>query len=155
MKSKYTLQLLACGAAALMLAACGSQVKIQPDQTLEQMKNKITFTDQFETLDESGACRVFGVEEDLVSDCAALAGSGATAESLSVWEAKNTDDAQKIEEQLQTFVDGYIEGYSDYKPEEVPKLESAILSQEGNYVILCISADNDAAESIVKQALQA
>ncbi|WP_164706672.1 DUF4358 domain-containing protein [Intestinibacillus sp. Marseille-P6563] len=154
MKWMHSFQIATCGvAASLLLTACGSELKIVPADTIASMKDQITFTDQFETLDKEGACRVYGVDEELVEDSAALAGSGATAESLSVWQAVDASSAEKVEEQLQVFVDGYIEGYSDYKPEEVPKLESAIMSREGQYVILCISADNAAAEDVVNKTL--
>lgn len=154
MKRNHFWKTAACGmAAALLLSACGSAAEIDPAKALADMQQQITFTDQFEQLDMSGACRVYGVDTELVKDSAALAGSGATAESLSVWEADDADAAKQVEQQLQTFVDGYIEGYSDYKPEEVPKLESAILSRQGAYVILCVSADNAAAESVVDKTL--
>lgn len=154
MKWTRFFKMAACGAAAVLcLTACGAQAQIDPAEAVGQMKEEIAFTDQFETLDKDGACRVYGVDESLVEDSAALAGSGATAESLSVWKANDADSAKQVEEQLGVFVDGYIEGYSDYKPEEVPKLESAILSREGVYVVLCISADNAAAEPVVEQVL--
>ncbi len=154
MKSKRTLQAFVGLALAFTLTACGGQTEIDPAQALSSMEEQLTFTDQLAQIDKSGACRAYGVEEDLVEDCAALSGSGATAESLSVWKAVDADSAEQIESQLQTFVDGYIEGYASYKPEEVPKLESAILSRSGVYVILCVSADNEAAQSVVEQALQ-
>lgn len=154
MKWNHGWKTAACGmAAALLLSACGSAAEIDPAAALTEMQEQIEFTDQFEQLDTSGACRVYGVDEELVESGAALAGSGATAESLSIWQADDADAAKQVEQQLQTFVDGYIEGYSEYKPEEVPKLESAILSREGAYVILCISADNSAAASVVSKTL--
>lgn len=149
MKMKYTLCLLA----ALTLAGCAKTTAIHPADTVAQMQEKLTFTDQMAELDKDGACRVYGVDASLVEDCAGLRGSGATAESFSVWEAVDADSADKLEEQLEAFLDSWIEGYSDYKPEEVPKLESAVLEQEGKYVILCVSADNEAAEPLIEKAL--
>ncbi|MDR3765647.1 MAG: DUF4358 domain-containing protein [Butyricicoccus sp.] len=154
MKWRHSFQIATCAlTASVLLTACGSKLNIVPADAIQEMKEQIAFTDQFETLDREGACRVYGVDEELVDDSAALAGSGATAESLSVWKAVDAKSAEQVEEELQVFVDGYIEGYSDYKPEEVPKLESAIMSREGQYVILCISADNAAAETVVDQVL--
>lgn len=148
-RMKYTLCLLA----ALALTGCGKTTEINPAETVAQMQEKLTFTDQMAELDKDGACRVYGVDEALVDDCAGLRGSGATAESFSVWKATDTDSAEELEEQLESFLDSWIEGYSDYKPEEVPKLESAVLEQEGKYIILCVSADNEAAEPLIDKAL--
>ena len=146
---KYAIFILA----ALMLTGCGKNTEIDPAATVEQMQEKLTFTDQMATLDKEGACRVYGVDETLVDDCAALRGSGATAENFSVWRAVDQDSAEKLEDQLDSFLDSWIEGYSDYKPEEVPKLESAVLEQEGRYVILCVSADNETAEPLIDRVL--
>ena len=59
----------------------------------------------------------------------------------------------EIAAQLQAFTDSWIAGYSDYKPEEVPKLESAVLEQDGVYVVFCVTADNTAAKSAVRSLL--
>ena len=85
--------------------------------------------------------------------CHTKGGSGATAESLAVFEASDADAAQRIVDTLQTFTDSWIKGYSDYKPEEVPKLESALLEQDGVYVVFCVTADNAAAKTAVQDLL--
>lgn len=147
---------ICCGVlAALALTACGGKTStaLDPAKTVDEMKEKLTFTDQMAVVNMAGALRIYGVDEALVTDCAALRGSGATAESFSVWQAADADDAVEIETQLESFLESWIEGYSDYKPEEVPKLESAVLTQEGNYVVLCVSADNEAAEPLINAML--
>ena len=146
-----------CGALAILsLTACGkSSMSLDPAETVEQMKDKLTFTDQMTVVDMEGALRIYGVDEALVSDCAALRGSGATAENFSVWKTANEQDAEELEDQLESFLQSWIDGYSDYKPEEVPKLESAVLTQEDHYVILCVSADNEAAETYIDDLLDA
>ncbi len=140
-------------AALLLLSGCGNQTEIDTATAVEQMSKDITFTDQFASIDSENANRVYGVDEDLVEDSIAMVGSGATAESIAMWKAVDAKSAQEIEKQLEVFVDGYIEGYSDYKPEEVPKLESAIIERKDVYVVLCISADNDSAKTVVSETL--
>ena len=70
-----------------------------------------------------------------------------------MFEAVDADAAGSIADALQTFTDGWIAGYSDYKPEEVPKLESAVLEQNGVYVVFCVSADNTTAKTAVQDLL--
>ena len=72
---------------------------------------------------------------------------------MAVFEAVDADAAGSIAGALQSFTDGWIDGYSDYKPEEVPKLESAVLEQNGVYVVFCVSADNTAAKTAVQDLL--
>lgn len=143
-------------AAALCVTAAGcgkQQAAIDPADALEQLKSSTTFTDQMTDMDSAGACRFYDVSADLVQDGAAYVGSGATAESMAVFEATDTDAAQGIADALQTFTDSWIKGYSDYKPEEVPKLESAVLEQDGVYVVFCVTADNAAAKTAVQDLL--
>ncbi len=146
--------IIGLSAALLLFSGCSSnKLEIDPTTAVEQMSEDITFTDQFAPLDSENANRVYGVDADLVEDSTAMVGSGATAESIAMFKAVDAKSAQEIEEQLGVFIDGYIEGYSDYKPEEVPKLESAIIERKDVYVVLCISADNDAAKSVISDIL--
>ena len=143
------------GAAALCVAAagCSTQLTLEPADALAQLKEEITFADQMTDMDSEGACRFYDVDTGLVNDSSAYVGSGATAESMAVFEAVDADAAGSIADALQTFTDGWIDGYSDYKPEEVPKLESAVLEQNGVYVVFCVSADNTAAKTAVQDLL--
>ena len=146
--------IIGLSAALLLFSGCSNnKVELDPSTAVEKMSEEITFTDQFAPLDSENANRVYGVDADLVEDSTAMVGSGATAESIAMFKAVDAKSAQDIEKQLEVFIDGYIEGYSDYKPEEVPKLESAIIERKDVYVVLCISADNDAAKSIVSDTL--
>ena len=143
------------GAAALCVAAagCSTQLTLEPADALAQLKEEITFADQMTDMDSEGACRFYDVDTGLVNDSSAYVGSGATAESMAVFEAVDADAAGSIADALQTFTDGWIAGYSDYKPEEVPKLESAVLEQNGVYVVFCVSADNTTAKTAVQDLL--
>lgn len=149
-------QCAAALAAALCVAVTGcgkQQMEIKPAEAVQQLKESVTFTDQMTDMDSAGACRFYDVSTDLVQDSAACVGSGATAESLAVFEASDADAAQRIVDTLQTFTDSWIKGYSDYKPEEVPKLESALIEQDGVYVVFCVTADNAAAKTAVQDLL--
>ena len=145
----------AAGAAALCVAAagCSTQLTLEPADALAQLKEEITFADQMTDMDSEGACRFYDVDTGLVNDSSAYVGSGATAESMAVFEAVDADAADSIADALQTFTDGWIDGYSDYKPEEVPKLVSGVLAQKGVYVVFCESAVNTEAKTAVQDLL--
>ena len=117
-------QMKRCAAAlaaalCMTVAGCGKQqAEINPADAVQQLKDSMSFTDQMIDMDSAGACRFYDVDTELVQDSAAYVGSGATAESLAVFEATDADAAQSIADALQTFTDSWIKGYSDYKPEE-------------------------------------
>ena len=134
-------------------AGCSKQLTLEPADALAQLKDEITFTDQMTDMDSESTCRFYDVDTGLVNDSSAYVGSGATAESMAVFEAVDADAAGSIADALRTFTDSWIDGYSDYKPEEVPKLESAVLDQNGVYVVFCVSADNTTAKTAVQDLL--
>ena len=152
---RNTCKRLLCAAAALaMLTGCGgTKTALVPQDAVASLQSQLAFTDEMTEKDKDGACTFYDVDAALVADAAALVGSGATAESLSVWQAADADAAKQIVGALETFQTGWIDGYSDYKPEEVPKLESAVLEQRGDTVVFCVTADNDGAADAVKQLL--
>ena len=83
-------RMAAVGAAMLLAlaAGCGQQtVELDPTEALDQLKTEISFTDQMTDMDSAGACRFYDVDTDWVADAAAYIGSGATAESMAVFEA--------------------------------------------------------------------
>lgn len=154
--NKYMKSVAAALAAAICVAAAGcgkQQAALNPADAAAQLKDNVSFIDQMTEMDNAGTCRFYDVDTALVQDSAAWVGSGASAESLAVFEATDTETASDIADALQTFTDSWIKGYSDYKPEEVPKLESAVLEQDGVYVVYCVTADNDAAKTAVRELL--
>ena len=52
----------------------------------------------------------------------------------------------KIEERLEK----QKASYSDYAPQEVPKLESAVIKTVGDTIIVAVTADNALASQIIK-----
>ena len=148
-------RIAAAGAAALCVVAagCSKQLILEPADALAQLKDEITFTDQMTDMDSENTCRFYDIDTGMVADSVSYVGSGATAESMAVFEAVDADAAGSIADALQSFTDGWIDGYSDYKPEEVHKLESAVLEQNGVYVVFCVSADNTTAKTAVQDLL--
>ncbi len=150
----YMHQRCLAGAAlfTLLLTGCGKQEakELPPAQdVIASLQQQVTFTDEIIEKDMEETNLFFEMDSTLVKDSASLVGSGATAETLSVWKAQDAASAKTIAETLETFNSNWIEGYSDYKPEEVPKLESAVFRQEGDCVIYAVTADNEAAEDAI------
>ena len=71
---------------------------------------------------------------------------------IAVFEAVDGDAAKAVQEGMQARLSSQISDYGDYRPQEVPKLESAVVKTSGNYVVLCVSADNDAAADLIEEA---
>ena len=129
-----------------------SAAEIQVQALADQLLAEVSFEDQLSQVDQNTALMLYGLEESQVADFAVYAGSGATAEEIAVFEAVDGDAAKAVQEGMQARLSSQISDYGDYRPQEVPKLESAVVKTSGNYVVLCVSADNDAAADLIEEA---
>lgn len=82
--------------------------------------------------------------------------AAANAEEVLVIGAKDEAAAKEIlEGPIADHVAYLHEGYSDYGPDQVPKIESCVKMTSGRYVILVISNDNAEAQKTVNSLLDA
>ena len=64
----------------------------------------------------------------------------------------SSDDAKTALEQAQAHIQSQIDSYESYIPEEVSRLEDAVVRQDGSYVSVVVSADAAAAEKMLDEA---
>lgn len=140
-------------ALCLSLAACGGEESktIDINALAEELVNAATFGEPMNSLDSSVALGLYGCAEG-TSVCA-YAGTGATAEEVAVFDCGSSDTAAALVSSLTQRNETRISQYSSYNPTEVPKLESAVIMQGGQYVVLIVAADNSAAKTIAENQL--
>ena len=142
----------------LGLAACGP--KEAPAKAYEitapvAMQEAGAFSESLEPLDAEVAFMLYHLgdfdltPEDL-TDCAVLRSSGATCEESAVLVLADEAKAAKAAEALKVYVEAQIQENTDYRPAEIPKLEKALVDQQGSTVLLVVSNDMDAANSVLK-----
>lgn len=117
-----------------------------------QLKDGITFQDEMSELDDELFSMVYFIEESDIVNKKIYLSSGATAEEIAVIEGKDSESADRIEEGLNQRIEDEKANFESYIPEEMKKLEEAVLVKRGNCVILCISDDNKKALEIINQA---
>ena len=140
-------------ALCLSLAACGGEESktIDINALAEELVNAATFGEPMNSLDSSVALGLYGCAEG-TSVCA-YAGTGATAEEVAVFDCGSSDAAAALVSSPTQRNETRISQYSSYNPTEVPKLESAVIMQGGQYVVLIVAADNSAAKTIAENQL--
>ncbi|MBR4434827.1 MAG: DUF4358 domain-containing protein [Clostridia bacterium] len=81
--------------------------------------------------------------------------SVSSPETVVIIAAKDAASAKAISEgAIKDWLKVNIDGYSDYGPEQVPKLESAINTVKGRYVFYVVSADNGTAKTVVDEIVK-
>lgn len=74
------------------------------------------------------------------------------ADEIAMFKVKDKESVVTIRSLIQDRVDDLKIRYKDYKPEEMKKLEDALILDKGNYVFLVVCSDNSKAKSIINKA---
>ncbi len=83
----------------------------------------------------------------------ALCGSGSYPDEIAVIKCNSATDAEAAKTALQARLDSQKELYSTYTPDEMYKLDGAIIYTKGEYAIFIALSDNEKAKSIVEDKL--
>lgn len=80
-----------------------------------------------------------------------VSSSGGTSEEIAAFEAGDEETAKEIETKLNERVEAQKTSFKNYVPEELKRLENALVIRKGNYVYLSVSGDPDKAKSIIEE----
>ena len=136
----------------LALTACGGgesgQSAYSPDQ-VQAMADAGAFSETLEELDGDTAFLLYklgdyGLSREDMTDCAVLRSSGATCEEAAVLVFSDAEQAETAVGALEDYVAGQITANADYRPAEIPKLESARIDRRGETVLLVVANDLEA-----------
>ena len=152
MKMMKLFGLAAAAVCLLALAGCGGQSGGEAGYTKEQVQTILdsgAFTDELDELDCDTAWALYQLEEaglsrEDLTDGVIYRSAGATCEELSLLIFSDSGAAQTAQGALAAYLHN-----RDYRPGEIPKLEDAVLRQEGSTVLLAVSADTPAVEALL------
>ena len=140
----------------LALTACGSsQPAVYETSDVQAMADAGAFSETLEELDGETAFQLYrlssaGLSREDLTDCAVLRSSGATCEEGAVLVFGSEDQAKTAAAALEDYVQGQITENENYRPAEIPKLESALVDQRGSTVLLVVANDLEAAQSALE-----
>lgn len=141
------------------VTGCGSkndneaeaQVEIDVQKAADDILSNGSFKDKLAVVDKTIALtRLYSLDETQVKSSAFYTNSNATAEEIAVIETNSQDYVDTVKSAFETRIASQKAACKDYLPDEMPKLESAVIYSNGNYVILCVSEDNAAAKELIK-----
>lgn len=158
---KKFLAVLLAAVALVSAVACGgdkyADLKISNINGFGQnLLKEVTFDRQLDVLDDTEfAAKQLKLDTDklnLVDGKPEMfyAVSAASPEAVFVIGAKDAAAAKSISSgPIKDWIKFNIEGYNDYGPTHVPKLESCINMTAGRYAFLIVSNDNKAAKDVL------
>lgn len=134
-----------------LLTGCGGGTSAakayDPAATAKALMDSTAFSEPLEEMSVDLVCGpLYDIDAANVTDSAVYTSLTAGAEEIAVLTLKDEDSAKAALEALKTRVSDQTEALKNYQPDEVAKLDKAIVDQKGNSVLLVVAADADAAQ---------
>ncbi len=127
---------------------CGGKKELEPRAFVDELLSGAKFTDSLDQLDDSIVPLLYGVDEADYTSAIVYAGTGATAEEIAVFTARDDAAADRLLTAARTRVDDRIESFKNYGPAAAMSLENAIVEKSGKYVIVVVCSDSEGAAKI-------
>ncbi len=143
---------LAASMAALLLTSCsGNTAKdVDIEALAQEIVQTVAFDDTLEEIDDSMIPMLYDI--DGYTDAVLYKGSGATAEEIALFKMGSVSDAETAYKGAEAHIQSQVEAYESYMPDEVTRLEDAVVRQDGTYVSVVVSADSEAAEKLLEDS---
>ena len=139
----------------LTLGACSNGQQAQapadydPAAAAQALLDSDAFSGELSEISEDAVPAYYGLDEGSVQDCVAYGSMAAGSEGFVVAVFTDEAAAKTGVEALQAWVDLQKSAQSNYMPEEVAKLDKAILDQRGASAVLVVPNDADAAQTVL------
>lgn len=149
-KNLYIKLAAMCSAAGLLLSACGgsSSASVDASALANSLKSDGSFTSE---LNEENASDYLTVEDGVESVMYMSTGS---YEEVAVFTAPDSETALTVKGDVMEFLNEQKTAAEDYEPEAAKRIDDAVLVVNGNYVVLCVSADSAKAQEIIDKAFK-
>ena len=112
------------------------------------------FKDELVEVNENALENLYGLTSAEVADYKAYtSGTMSTAEEVAVFVAQD-GKVDTVKQAVETRVQDQKSAYQDYRPEEMTKLNSAIVREKGNVVVLVVADETEKANTLVDEILK-
>lgn len=134
---------------SLLLTGCkDNNIDLDITSLTNDLLEAGVFDEELTEIDEGTVASLYTIDD--VEEQQVYISNGATADEIAMFKAKDGDTADKIEDLLNQRIKAQIDVFESYAPEEVNKLENAILKKKGNYVIMVVSSKEEAEDIVNK-----
>ena len=140
-------------ALSLLLVGCGG-AKVDVVKLADDLSGKLTFQDELSPIDETALYAIYDIDPSKVKAQRVYVSSGATAEEIAAFEAADAAAAKDIHAAVLQRIADQKDGFANYNPGEMVKLEHPTVVTKGNYVVLCLSDDPAMALSEIQSLLK-
>lgn len=158
MKRKISVFLCAVSL-VLLFAGCSAKeqkpVEIDISEFSAALLESGAFAEELELIDNDIGCYIYGMEESADTETLFYMSSGATADELTIFKSADESSASELEKSVSERLNYQKRSFEAYNPDEVTKLDGAVLKTSGVYVLLVVADDYDAANSVIDEYFKA
>lgn len=137
----------------LTLCSCGKKEEIASTPDVEALSNalisKLNFEATPEEIDGEVALSDYSIDESIIKDVRYFRVGSAISDEVAIFEVTDSSNTAIVESAVSERLKYLLEGFSDYKPSEVPKIEKAYTKTIGNIVFLVICKDTSTIDEIL------
>jgi hypothetical protein len=140
-------------ASSAALAKSSQAAAVDVTKVADRLLNEIKYDDKLAEAEKESLDVIYpGLPKDKIKAMKIyVSSSGGTSEEIAAFEAGDEETAKEIETKLKERVEAQKTSFKNYVPEELKRLENALVIRKGNYVYLSVSGDSDKAKSIIEE----
>lgn len=157
MKQRITTLLFAC-LLLLPLAGCSSKEEAKTldlNAFTKSVLDAVEYDDELTLLPEGAASDYYNIPFDgLKQYVVYVSGTMATSNELAVFEVENADALKAAQETAEARLNDLIESYENYRPDELARLNNALILSADNYLLFSVSNDNDTVSTLFTDSLK-
>lgn len=127
-----------------------SNVDIDANILAESLINNCEFGEILSPVSSAVAQKRYMLDDSEVEECVSYAGTPAVVDEVTIIKSS---DVNSVNEKVSSYFDSKKASYTDYAPNEVPKIENRVVITEGDYVVICVSENSETAQYIIDEYL--
>ena len=133
---------------------CGTGGELDMNSAAQQLMSAGIFDETLTEVNQSVTEKRLELNTGDIESCIAYAGTKAVVDEFVLIKATSGDGAENIKNSFNNHIEKQKKSYESYRPDEVPKLESAVVMTSGNYAVLIVSGDSAKAQKIIKDCMK-
>ena len=142
-------------ALVLSLTACsgkgGKEINVDIAKLAQDLNSQAVTSDTLTSTAAEMLASIYFVDAEQIEAGTAYTSSGSTSCEVAVFQCKQASQTAEVEKLFKNRVSNQSTLFSTYAPDEVTKLDNAIIKTAGKYAVLCVCDDKAKAESILKE----
>lgn len=127
-------------------------IDVGVDGLAQKLLSEIKFKDSMSKVDTDIALLQYNLTSQQVQEVALYLSTGATAEEIAIFKV-NGENSRAVQSAIEKKIYEKQSTFKDYNPEELTKLQNPTIYSYGEYVVLCISDDDEKSLQIIKDYL--